>query len=39
MYLVKGDEVEIVKEKGKFLKIYYYGKKTIEGWIKKSDIE
>lgn len=39
MYLLKGDEVEIIKEKDEWLKIRYYGKKTIEGWIKKSDVE
>jgi len=39
MYLIKDDEVKIVKEKTGFLKIYYYGKKPIEGWIKKSDVE
>jgi hypothetical protein len=39
MYLIKGDEVEIIEEKENWLKIRYYGKKTIEGWIKKSDVE
>jgi len=39
MYLIKGDEVEIIEEKDEWLKIRYYGKKTIEGWIKKSDVE
>ncbi|MFY7987347.1 MAG: SH3 domain-containing protein [Flavobacterium sp.] len=39
MYLIKGDEVEILEEKGEWLKIRYYGKKTIEGWIKRSDVE
>jgi hypothetical protein len=39
MYLLKGDEVEIIEEKDKWLKIRYYGKKTIEGWIKRSDVE
>lgn len=39
MYLLKGDEVEIIEERGGWLKIRYYGKKTIEGWIKKSDVE
>ena len=39
MYLIKGDEVEIIEEKGDWIKIRYYGKKTIEGWIKKSDVE
>ncbi len=39
MYLLKGDEVEILEEKDDWLKIRYYGKKTIEGWIKRSDVE
>lgn len=39
MYLLKGDEVEIIEEKDEWLKIRYYGKKTIEGWIKKRDVE
>jgi len=39
MYLLKGDEVEIIEEKNEWLKIRYYGKKTIEGWIKRSDVE
>jgi hypothetical protein len=39
MYLIKNDEVEILEEKGEWLKVRYYGKKTIEGWIKKSDVE
>jgi len=39
MYLIKGDIVEIIKESGSWLNIKYYGKKTIEGWIKKSDVE
>ncbi|MFC0186147.1 hypothetical protein SAMN04515674_12374 [Pseudarcicella hirudinis] len=39
MYLIKGDEVKIVKEKGGYLKIYYFGKNRIEGWIKKTDVE
>lgn len=39
MYLVKGDEVEIIEERERWLKIRYYGKKPIEGWIKKSDVE
>ena len=39
MYLIKGDEVEILEDNGEWLKIRYYGKKTIEGWIKKSDVE
>ncbi|AFK01923.1 SH3 type 3 domain protein [Emticicia oligotrophica DSM 17448] len=39
MYLLKGDEVEILEEQDDWLRIRYYGKKTIEGWIKRSDIE
>ncbi|WP_337045419.1 hypothetical protein [Emticicia sp. 17c] len=39
MYLIKEDEGEILEEKNDWLKIRYYGKKTIEGWIKKSDVE
>jgi len=44
MYLLKNDEVEILEEKGEWLMVRYYGngatsRKTIEGWIKKSDIE
>jgi hypothetical protein len=38
-YLIKGDEVEIIEEKEDWLKIRFYGKKTIEGWIKKTDIK
>jgi SH3-like domain-containing protein len=39
MYLKKGDEVEIIEEKENWLHIRYYGKKVVEGWIKKSDVE
>ncbi|MFD2240365.1 hypothetical protein ACFSMX_04885 [Flectobacillus roseus] len=39
MYLIKGDEVEILEENGEWLKIRYYGKKVVEGWIKRSDVE
>ncbi len=39
MYLIKGDEVACLEEKGEWYKIRYYGKKTIEGWISKSDVE
>ena len=42
MYLIKGDEVEVLEKievKGVlWLNIRYYGNKTIEGWIKKSDV-
>jgi hypothetical protein len=46
MYLIKGDVVEILEEKGDWLRINYYPEKdgketerTIEGWIKKTDME
>ncbi len=39
MYLLKDDEVEIIEEKKDWLHIRYYGKKVVEGWIKKSDVE
>ena len=39
MYLLKGDEVEVLEEQDDWLRIRYYGKKTIEGWIKRSDVE
>ena len=39
MYLIKGDEVEFLEEQGEWYKIRFYGKKTIEGWIRKSDVE
>lgn len=46
MYLLKNDPVEVIEEKDNWLKIKYYPEKngewtgkTIEGWIKKSDVE
>ena len=46
MYLIKGDPIEIVEEQGDWLRIIYYPEKngewtgkTIEGWIRKSDVE
>jgi hypothetical protein len=39
MYLLKDDEVEIIEKKEDWLHIRYYGKKVVEGWIKKSDVE
>ena len=46
MYIQKNDVVEIYETKGDWLKIKYYPEKnnkdtgkTIEGWIKKSDVE
>ncbi|MDI9881112.1 SH3 domain-containing protein [Flectobacillus longus] len=39
IYIIKGDEVEVLEEKGEWLKIRYYGKKNIEGWIKRSDVD
>lgn len=46
MYLIKNDPVEIIRKKADWLKIKYYPEKnriwtgkTIEGWIKKGDVE
>jgi hypothetical protein len=42
MYLIKGEEIEILKEDKDWFKFLYYNqksKKTIEGWIKKTDVE
>ncbi len=39
MYLVKFDEVEVIAEKDNWLHIKYYGKKIVEGWIRKKDTE
>jgi hypothetical protein len=46
MYLLKNDPVELIEKKDNWLKIKYYPEKngertgkTIEGWIKKSDVE
>ncbi|MCU0394099.1 MAG: hypothetical protein MUE81_23570 [Thermoflexibacter sp.] len=46
MYLVKEDIIEVIENKADWLKIKYYPEKngawtgkTIEGWIKKSDVE
>lgn len=38
MYLLKGNEVEILEQKDNWLRIRYYGNKTIDGWIKKEDV-
>jgi hypothetical protein len=37
MYLLKNDKVEVLDKQNDFIKIRYYGKKIIEGWIKQSD--
>lgn len=39
MYLLKGDKVEILKEKDDWLYILYKGKKEIKAWIPKSAVE
>jgi hypothetical protein len=39
MYVLKGDDVELIDSQNDWLKIRFKGKKTIEGWIKKSDVE
>jgi hypothetical protein len=39
MYLLKGDDVELIDREGDWLKIRFRGKRVVEGWIKKSDVE
>jgi hypothetical protein len=39
MYLIKGDEVMVLQEKEEWLEIVYSGKKRVEGWVKKSDLD
>lgn len=46
MYLLKADPIEVIEAKDGWLKIRYYPEKnrewigkTIEGWIKKTDVE
>ena len=39
MYLIRGNEVEVLEQKDNWIRIRYYGKKTIEGWVKKEDVE
>ena len=39
VYLLRGNMVEVLETKDIWIKIRYYGNKTIEGWIKKSDVE
>lgn len=38
-FLIKGDPIEVLEQKGNWIRIRYYGKKTIEGWVKKEDVE
>ena len=39
MYLLKGDDVELIDREGDWLKIRFRGKRVVDGWIKKSDVE
>ncbi|WP_258104451.1 hypothetical protein [Marinoscillum sp. MHG1-6] len=39
MYLVEGDKVEVLSGDESWVKIRYYGKKLIEGWLKREDIQ
>lgn len=42
MYLVEGDNIEILEEKREWIKFFYINPKTnkeIEGWIKSGDVE
>ena len=38
-FLIKGDPIEVLEQRGNWLRIRYYGKKTIEGWVKKEDVK
>lgn len=39
MYLLKGDVLTILEEKGDWIKIEFEGKKLVQGWVKKLDVE
>jgi hypothetical protein len=39
MYLLKGDDVELIDREGDWLKIRFRGKRVVEGWLKRSDVE
>lgn len=39
MYLLKGDVLTVIGEKGEWLKIEYRGKKLVQGWVKKQELE
>ena len=39
VYLLRGNVVEVLETKDTWIKIRYYGNKTIEGWIRKNDVE
>ncbi|QFR50374.1 hypothetical protein FJR48_11810 [Sulfurimonas lithotrophica] len=39
MYLIKGDNVEVLEEKNDWLNILYHGNKDIKAWIPKSAVE
>jgi len=38
-YFLKSDQVEVLEIRDTWIKVRYYGNKTIEGWIRKSDVE
>lgn len=38
MYLVKEDYIEIIEQRNNWIKIKYYGGKTIVGWVKAEDV-
>jgi hypothetical protein len=38
MYLIRGDKVKFLEVQHDWIKIRFYGKKTIEGWVKKDNI-
>jgi hypothetical protein len=38
MYLLKGDVLTILEEKGEWIKIEFEGKKLVQGWVKKNEV-
>ncbi|WOK09616.1 hypothetical protein RT717_13300 [Imperialibacter roseus] len=38
MYLIKNDEAELLEERNGWILVRYFGKKIIDGWVKKSDL-
>lgn len=42
MYLIEGDNIEILEERKNWIKFIYFNEKNrkeIKGWLKRSDIE
>lgn len=39
MYLLKNDTIEVLEQKNDWVRMNFYGKKLISGWIKKADVK